>query len=83
MPQSASLSAGGVQKLFGQCPNRASTFLKGASLCHPSPTNIFNSISRMGKGVLDALFETWQTKNEAYFISIVEEFKDTEGGTFG
>ena len=32
--------------------------------------------------MLDALFESWQTKNEAYFNSIVEEFKDTEGGNF-
>ena len=32
--------------------------------------------------MLDVLFESWQTKNEAYFNSIVEEFKDTEGGNF-
>ena len=33
MPQSARLSeGGGVQSLFGQCPNRPGIFLSGASL---------------------------------------------------
>ena len=32
--------------------------------------------------MLDALFESWQTKNEAYFDSIVKEFEDTEGEIF-
>ena len=36
----------------------------------------------MGGEMLDALFKSWRTKNEAYFNSIVEEFKDTEGGIF-
>ena len=36
----------------------------------------------MGQEMLDALFESWQTKNEAYFNNIVKEFKDTEGGIF-
>merc|ERR1712179_854976 len=34
---------------------------------------------RMGGEMLDALFKSWRTKNEAYFNSIVDEFKDTEG----
>ena len=33
----------------------------------------------MGRELLDAVFESWLTKNETYFNNIVKEFKDTEG----
>ena len=33
----------------------------------------------MSRELLDALFESWQTKNEAYFTNIAKEFKESEG----
>ena len=33
----------------------------------------------MSREMLDALFESWQTKNEAYFTNIAKEFKESEG----
>ena len=46
MPQSARLSAGGgVQLLFGQCPNRGDANFKGASLTR-SYCDLFASVKR-------------------------------------
>ena len=45
VPQSALLRAGGgVQSLFGQCPNRGGTIFKGASLSLPSGSDILRYI---------------------------------------
>ena len=51
MPQSARLSAGGgVQLLFGQCPNRGGDKLKGASLMRncPIPILMLDGIGQVG-----------------------------------